>query len=98
MQRFAVNVLGANQAAIAGRFASDCEDRFAGVEVLAGIDSLPLLKGCVAHFECARIACHIEGDHGLFIGRVERYASTGPTQPPLVFCKGAYMTAQVLLA
>lgn len=97
-QRFAVNVLGASQAAIASRFASVCEDRFAGTEVLAGIDDLPLLKGCIAWFECMRVACHIEGDHGVFIGRVERYASASTAAAPLVFYKGTYMTTQMSAA
>lgn len=97
-ERFAVNVLGAGQAAIARRFAAAGEERFEGVEIFPGLDGVPLLKGCIAHFECARVVCHIEGDHGLFIGRVERYASGRPAETPLVFCKGMYMTAQAMLA
>ncbi len=88
---FAVNVLAASQAALASRFAARCDDHFQGLEVVEGLDGVPLLKGCIAQFECARVACHVEGDHGLFIGRVERYTSADVGELPLVFCQGGYM-------
>lgn len=95
---FAVNVLNARQARVASRFARPADDKFAGVELLASGDGLPLLAGCVAYFECAIVACHIEGDHGIFIGRVKRFATGTAESAPLVFCKGAYMAPQATFA
>jgi flavin reductase (DIM6/NTAB) family NADH-FMN oxidoreductase RutF len=95
---FAINVLAANQAALASRFAAPCADRFADVETRAGLGSLPLLPGCIAHFECATAGCHLEGDHAIFIGRVERFSTGATEETPLLFCKGAYMVPQPVLA
>jgi flavin reductase (DIM6/NTAB) family NADH-FMN oxidoreductase RutF len=66
--------------------------------VFEGLQGVPLLNDCLAHFECAKVACHVEGDHAIFIGRVERYASAGTDRLPLVFCQGGYMAPQLLAA
>lgn len=89
-RHFAVHVLAASQAGLAARFAAVCEDRFAGVAVSEGLEGLPLLEGALARFECANVACHLAGDHGIFIGRVERYTIAAGSEPPLVFCRGSY--------
>ncbi len=89
---FAVNVLGASQAELAARFAARCDDRFRGVAVTEGIAGLPLIEGALACFECALVACHGAGDHGIFIGQVERYTSAARAELPLVFSQGAYTT------
>lgn len=87
---FAIHVLAASQAALASRFAARCEDRFEGVDIIEGIEGLPLIEGALARFECANIACHRAGDHGIFIGRVERYTNSHCAELPLVFCRGGY--------
>ncbi|WP_425274925.1 flavin reductase family protein [Thioclava sediminum] len=33
---------------------------------------VPLIDGCLARFECHRVACHEGGDHLLVLGQVER--------------------------
>jgi flavin reductase (DIM6/NTAB) family NADH-FMN oxidoreductase RutF len=95
---FAVNVLGVSQAPLANHFARPSEDKFAGIEVSLGENGAPLLPGCVAYFECSNMGCHIEGDHGIFIGRVDRFFTGTADEYPLVFCKGAYMAPQELRA
>jgi flavin reductase (DIM6/NTAB) family NADH-FMN oxidoreductase RutF len=87
---FGVNVLAASQAGLAARFATRCDDRFRGVAVIEGIVGLPLIAGSLATFECTNLACHVAGDHGIFIGKVERYTSAQRAEPPLVFCQGGY--------
>ena len=87
---FAVHVLGASQADLAARFAACCDDRFRGVAVTEGTAGLPLIEGALARFECEAVACHAAGDHGIFIGRVERYTNTERAELPLVFCHGGY--------
>jgi flavin reductase (DIM6/NTAB) family NADH-FMN oxidoreductase RutF len=96
-RHFGVNVLAASQAALAARFAARCDDRFQGVEVVEGMEGLPLIAGSLATFECSSVACHVAGDHGIFIGRVERYTNTGRAELPLVFCQGGYTAPRELL-
>jgi flavin reductase (DIM6/NTAB) family NADH-FMN oxidoreductase RutF len=95
---FAVNVLAASQAELAARFAARRADRFAGLQVSEGIGGAPLIDGCIARFECVNVACHVAGDHGIFIGRVERYSSAGRGELPLVFCQGDYMAPGMVAA
>src|SRR5207248_8346568 len=40
---FGVNVLAASQARLAARFAARCDERFDGVELIEGIEGLPLI-------------------------------------------------------
>ena len=96
-RHFAVNVLAASQFALATQFARATADKFAGVELRAGLEGIPLIAGCIAYFECATVGCHIEGDHGIFIGHVKRFAAGASDDVPLVFCKGSYMAPQGLL-
>ena len=49
-------------------------------------------------FECSNLACHVAGDHGIFIGKVERYTTAQRAEPPLVFCQGGYTAPRAALA
>jgi 4-hydroxyphenylacetate 3-hydroxylase, reductase component len=70
---FCVNVLGESQAALARQMAGPGE-RYAGLQwTSAGAAGLPLFEGCVAWFECRRIAVHTVGDHLSFIGEVTHH-------------------------
>jgi flavin reductase (DIM6/NTAB) family NADH-FMN oxidoreductase RutF len=95
---FGVNVLAASQARLAARFAARCDDRFHGVEVIEGIEGLPLIAGSLATFECSNVACHVAGDHGIFIGKVQRYTNAQRAELPLVFCQGGYTAPHAALA
>jgi len=81
--RFAVNVLAADQHALALQFASRSPDRFSGVSVEAGASGLPLLTGALAWFECRRYAEHVAGDHTIFIGEVEQVGYRGASPAAL---------------
>ena len=86
--RFAINILAANQEAIARRFTGPAADRFAGVGWTPGLGGIPLLDGCLARLEC-RTARRIEaGDHWLLFGTPERF--TYRTGAPLVFFTSRY--------
>ncbi len=87
--RYAINVLAADQRGLSNRFASRSDDRFADVPVHAGLDAPPLIDGCCAWFECTPEAHYPGGDHLIFLGRVERFAR-GDATSPLVFFDGAY--------
>ena len=85
---FAINVLTNEQEHASRRFASSRLDKFDGVEFEVSDLSLPLIKGALAHIECTTVTTHVEGDHTIFIGRVER-ARVGDGEPLLYF-RGKY--------
>lgn len=68
---FALHVLGAEQEALARRFAARGDD-FAGLAWHSGAEGVPLLDGCLARFECTTEAVHDAGDHAIVVGRVRR--------------------------
>ena len=87
-ERYAVNVLGADQVDLARRFSRPHADRFAGVAHRLGWSDAPLIDGCVAWMECRHHARHTAGDHVIFIGEVvtvERARGSG-----LVFHQGRF--------
>jgi flavin reductase (DIM6/NTAB) family NADH-FMN oxidoreductase RutF len=85
---FAINVLREDQEALSRRFASTRLDKFDGVPYTLSPLGLPLIDGALAHLECVTVARHVEGDHTIFVGRVER-AGHGDG-PPLLYYRGRY--------
>ena len=88
---YAINILAADQHALAERFASKSVDRFAGVAFREGGDGAPILEGAAAVFECFNRSRYEEGDHVIFVGEVERCESR-PGAQPLIFHGGRYFT------
>lgn len=86
---FAVNVLAADQQALARRFSLPADDKFNGVEAKLGAGGCPLIAGAIAHFECARETTVPGGDHIVFIGRV--LAAAHRDGEPLIFANGGYL-------
>ena len=86
--RFAVNILGEDQAAVALQFARPSEDKFRGIPVHDGLGGVPLLTGAIAHLECEVVRRDPRGDHELFIGSVVRASHTD--RAPLIFAKGSF--------
>lgn len=83
---YSINVLAADQLALARRFAARGVDRFAGVPFRLGRGGAPVLEGCVAWFECFNRSRYEEGDHVIFVGQVE--ACGFAPGPPLLFHDG----------
>jgi flavin reductase (DIM6/NTAB) family NADH-FMN oxidoreductase RutF len=50
---------------------------------------LPLIHGALAHLECTTVSVHVEGDHTIFVGRVER-ARAEAVGEPLMYFRGQY--------
>jgi len=69
---YAINILGADQQALAKQFAAPGRNRFAGVQFTSGAGGAPILQGTVATFECFNRSRYEEGDHVIFVGEVER--------------------------
>ena len=86
---YVINVLAADQAALAERFASRVEDRFNGVEFVLSETGLPILRGTTAWFECHNRSRYPEGDHVIFVGEVERCAVDA--KAPLVYHAGRFV-------
>ncbi len=68
---YAINILSADQQALALQFATTGVDRFAGVSFHLGAAGAPLLDGAAATFECFNRSRYEEGDHVIFVGEVE---------------------------
>ncbi len=85
---FAVNVLAADQQAVARQFATPRDDRFAGISWRTGPLGTPHLDDAVAVFDCRLSARHSAGDHELLVGHVQQFTST-PAEP-LLFLRGSF--------
>ena len=83
-RRFAVNVLGEGDEALARRFARSVEDKFAAVPLVEGSDP-PLLAQAIASFVCDVDERVPGGDHSIFVGRVLTCAATPGCRPLLYF-------------
>ena len=88
---YAVNILAADQHALAERFASKSVDRFADLAFREGAGGAPVIDGAVAVFECFNRSRYEEGDHVIFVGEVERCTWRAGAQP-LIFHGGRYFT------
>ncbi len=86
---YVINVLGADQAALAEQFASNKRDRFHGVAFSLSRTGLPILDGCSAWFECFNRSRYPEGDHVIFVGEVEQCAYA--PQEALIFHDGQFL-------
>ncbi|MBA2960620.1 MULTISPECIES: flavin reductase family protein [Ramlibacter] len=88
---YAINILAADQKALAERFAVKGGDRWGGVDYTGGAGDAPLLAGAAATFECFNRSRYEEGDHVIFVGEVERCSwRTGAM--PLLFHGGRFYT------
>src|SRR6185295_5590760 len=80
---YAINILSAEQKALAERFASEAHR--------AGASGVPLIDGAAAVFECFNRSRYEEGAHVIFVGEVEHCARREGAQP-LIFHGGRYFT------
>lgn len=92
---YAINILAADQKALAERFASKREDRWQDVAFTDGVSGAPLLDGAAASFECFNRSRYQEGDHVIFVGEVER-CSHRAGAAPLLFHGGKFYTEHPL--
>ena len=84
---FAIHVLGAEQFALARRFASG-EGHFAPDPAAVSPEGVPVLPDPLARFDCALHAEHDGGDHVIAVGRVLRV--TLRDGAPLAFAGGDF--------
>jgi 3-hydroxy-9,10-secoandrosta-1,3,5(10)-triene-9,17-dione monooxygenase reductase component len=87
--RFLLNVLAADQHAVAAAFAQP-GPAFPDVTHHLDVDGLPVLDGVVAAARCTTEAVHPGGDHDVVVARVDQ-VGTG-LGAPLAFWHRAYAT------
>lgn len=85
---YVINILAADQAELANRFASKVVNRFDGVEFVLSDHGQPILANSVGWFECSNRSRYPEGDHVIFVGEVVRCEFI--SKAPLVFHAGSY--------
>ncbi|MEO8807550.1 MAG: flavin reductase family protein [Burkholderiaceae bacterium] len=88
---YAINILSAEQHALAERFASKSGDRFKELAFREGAGGAPIIEGAAAVFECFNRSRYEEGDHVIFVGEVERCERRVGAQP-LIFHGGRYFS------
>lgn len=91
---FGVNILRADQIAIAERFAGKGGltglERFAGAEWTIGVSGVPLLAGALAALDCEVEEIVERHSHGIVIGRV-RQISNSTREAALAYWHGHYV-------
>ncbi len=92
-RRFCVNFLAADQTHISNAFASQADDKFAGIAWQPTASGSPLLSGTVGWVDCVVQDVHEAGDHYLVIGKVEDLGN-GEATKPLLFHQGRYSTSE----
>jgi flavin reductase (DIM6/NTAB) family NADH-FMN oxidoreductase RutF len=86
--RFAINILHQGHEQLSRRFASSRLDKFDGVGFRMGALGIPLIDESHAYLECRTVSAHVEGDHTIFVGRVEA-VGFGEGEP-LLYYRGKY--------
>jgi flavin reductase (DIM6/NTAB) family NADH-FMN oxidoreductase RutF len=88
---FAVHILGADEAALASRFAKRGGDKFQGLGWQAGLTGAPLLAEGAARLECRTWRQYDGGDHVILLGHVLTVADSGGQV--LSFSRGSLLPA-----
>lgn len=86
---FVVNVLAADQAALALSFARPSDDKFAGVPFQRSPGGIPMLDGALAHLHCSRHSVLDGGDHAIVLGQVTDIGTADGE--PLLYSQGAFL-------
>ncbi|MBK0326671.1 flavin reductase family protein [Rhodobacteraceae bacterium F11138] len=84
---YAIHVMAKDQQDIALHFARSGHD-FSPIDWFENENGTPILRGCLARFECRRSALHVAGDHTIIVGTVLRAAREPGTG--LMYKRGQY--------
>lgn len=85
---FGISILSEGQESLSRRFAELPEGRFEGIGFSRGEMGVALLDDAIAHLECRLLQRFDAGDHGAFLGEVERGAASDGR--PLLYYRGGY--------
>jgi flavin reductase (DIM6/NTAB) family NADH-FMN oxidoreductase RutF len=89
-RHFAINVLRHDQEDLSRRFATSQTDKFNGLEFETWATGCPILKGCLAAFECDIQQVIEAGDHVIIIGEVNKIRHDADGGRPLLYYRGKY--------
>jgi 4-hydroxyphenylacetate 3-hydroxylase, reductase component len=85
---FAVHFLSVDQVELSNKFAKSGNDKFDGIECVAGTFGSPVITGVNSLLECELSSMHEGGDHMIIVGRVRRFSNFNTK--PLLFTQGRY--------
>jgi len=95
-QHFCINVLAADQIAIAERFAGmtdlNLEDRFDGIPWHKGVTGAPMIDGALACFDCTVNEMIEASSHGVIIGDIQSVEVSKANNAPLFYMNGQFAT------
>lgn len=91
-KKFSVNILAAEQEEISKIFAGQINNQQVTFERLA---DLPVIPGSLAQVACEVSTTYVEGDHTLFIGKVQDIAIKDGD--PLLYFAGKYRSLEALV-
>ncbi len=86
-EHYAIHILGEDQRGLCERFTLR-DPNFDGLDWSDGPGGAPQIAGCLARFDCERVAAHDGGDHLIIVGRVTRAEYRDGA--PLLFSGGQY--------
>lgn len=95
---FSINVLGAEDEAVARIFAdsSRCrQTQFVGLVTAPGVTGCPILLDAIAYVEARVWAMYDGGDHSLVVGEVAAMGILNPRRPLLFNC-GRYTSVELV--
>lgn len=81
---YTINVLKAEQQMLSERFAQHAPPPLAPQEYETWVTGAPVLKDCLAAFDCRIVHRHTAGDHVMLVAEVARF-SCSPGRPLLYF-------------
>jgi len=87
--KFALNLLNADQQDLSNQFAKTGPDKWRGVSYREGANSAPIIEPNHGVLLCTKQAQHECGDHYIVVARVDS-VEFDSDEPPLVFYKGKY--------
>ena len=94
-ERFAVNVLGADQASLALAFAELGDAKTQALKDYPQLwlpGAVPLLSDCLAHIVCRRRTVYPGGDHNILVGEVTDLELRSEAGEPLVYFASEFHT------
>lgn len=85
---FSIAILTSDQADICQRFATEHDDRFAGIAWHKGQAGAPIIEGAMSVLECRPWQNHEAGDHIIYIGEVIAIHQTDTPARPMSYFAG----------
>lgn len=81
-EEFAISILGADQQALARRYAARADSALSPADFIHSERGMPVIKDALAVIECRRWASYPAGDHTMILGEVQAMNSVDPATHP----------------